>query len=91
VKRTVPLTALYTLVHAPSFKLERLRPWEAVSALLGTEKIAVERVESATAWLAVAERILARAPVYRLSFPPTTNLWPFLKSALPEWESPAPV
>ena len=81
IRRTVPLAALYTLVHAPSFKLERLRPWEAVSALLGSEKIAVERVESATAWLSIVERILAHTPVYRLSFPPTTELWPFLKSA----------
>jgi hypothetical protein len=83
VHRTVPLTALYTLVHAPAFKLERLRPWEAVSTLLNTEKVAVERVESASTWLSIVERILARVPVYRLSFQPTTDLWPFLTSALP--------
>ncbi len=88
VRRTLPLTALYTLVHAPTFELERLRPWEAVSTLLNTEKVAVERVESATVWLSIVERILARVPVYRLSFPPTADLWPFLKSALPERASP---
>ncbi len=88
VRRTVPLAALYTLVHAPAFGLARLRPWEAVSTLLNTEKVAVERVESATAWLSIVERILARVPVYRLSFPPTPDLWPFLKSALPARGSP---
>jgi hypothetical protein len=85
IRRSVPLAALYTLVHAPDFRLERLRPWETVSTLLGTEKVAVERVESASAWLAAAERILAQVPVYRLSFPPTPDLWPFLRASLPEY------
>jgi hypothetical protein len=80
-RKTVPLVALYALSHAPDFRLVRIRPWEAVSALLDTEKVAIERVESASAWLSVAERLLAGVPVYRLSFPPTPDLWPFLISS----------
>jgi hypothetical protein len=79
----VPLRALYALAHTPDFRLERLAPWEAVAALLGTEKVAIERVESADAWLGVAQRILAVAPAYRLSFRPTPEVWPFIMSTLP--------
>lgn len=82
-RRRVPLRVLYTLAHTPDFRLDPLPAWEAVASLLGTEKVALERVESADAWLAVAERILERVPVYRLSFTPTVELWPFLMSVLP--------
>jgi hypothetical protein len=74
----VPLAAIYTLAHTPDFQLARLSPAEAVMALLGTEKVATERAESAVAWLAVAERLVAAVPVYRLGFRPTTELWGFL-------------
>lgn len=74
----VPLAGLFSLVHAPSFALAPLAAGQAVSSLLTTEKVATERVESASAWLAVAGRIVKQAPVFRLSFPPTTELWSFL-------------
>jgi hypothetical protein len=50
---------------------------------LATEKVAVERVSSALAWLAVVERLVAQVPVYRLVSRPTTDVWPFLLEALP--------
>lgn len=78
VNRRVPLAGIYMLVHAPDFSLTRLRPAEAVAALLNTEKVATERVESADAWLAVAGRLAAAVPVYRLGFRPTAELWSFL-------------
>lgn len=81
-RRAVPLRALYALSHTPDFRLDRLAPWETVSALLGTEKIAVERVESADAWLRVAEQILAAVPVYRLGFRPTREVWSFIMSSI---------
>jgi hypothetical protein len=78
VNRDAPLAALYELAHTPGFELARLGPGRAVAALLSTEKVATERVESADAWLAVAGRIVAAAPVYRLGFRPTHELWEFL-------------
>jgi len=56
----------------------RLSPADAVTALLGTEKVATERVDSALAWLAVAGQLVERVPVYRLGFRPTVELWDFL-------------
>jgi hypothetical protein len=47
-------------------------------ALLTTEKVTTERPESATVWLAVADRLIAVVPVYRLSFRPTAEIWDFL-------------
>ncbi len=82
VNRRVPLAAIYTLAHTPDFQLARLSPAEAVMALLGTEKVATERAESAVAWLAVAERLVAAVPVYRLGFRPAAELWEFLTSSL---------
>ncbi len=76
--RRVPLAAVYLLAHAPEFRLSPLSPAQAVIALLSTEKVATERPESAAAWLAVAERLIARVPVYRLDFRPTAELWGFL-------------
>lgn len=76
--RATALAGLYTLTHAPDFGLARLAPAQAVAALLATEKVATERVESAAAWLAVAARIVERIPVHTLSFLPTTELWSFL-------------
>jgi hypothetical protein len=76
--RDVPLTAMYQLAHAPGFELTRLGPAAAVTALLGSEKVATERVKSANAWLTVAGRLIASVPVYRLGFRPTTELWEFL-------------
>jgi len=78
VNRRAPLAALYQLTHTPDFTVTRLSPADAVTALLGTEKVATERVESALAWLAVAGRLVERVPVYRLGFRPTDELWDFL-------------
>lgn len=78
VNRHAPLAALYQLTHAPDFTVTRLNPGDAVTALLGTEKVATERVDSALAWLTVAGRLVERVPVYRLGFRPTVELWDFL-------------
>lgn len=81
VNRRVPLAGIYLLEHAPDFSLTPLRPAEAVAALLATEKVATERVESATAWLAIAGRLATTTPIYRLGFRPTRDLWAFLAGA----------
>ncbi|OQA42887.1 MAG: hypothetical protein BWY52_02076 [Chloroflexi bacterium ADurb.Bin325] len=78
VNRRAPLAALYQLTHAADFSVTRLDPADAVAALLGTEKVATERVESALAWLAAADGLVACVPVYRLGFRPTVELWDFL-------------
>ena len=78
VNRRVPLAAIYLLIQAPAFELSRLSPAEAVVALLTTEKVATERTESAGAWLAMAERLIAQVPIYQLAFRPTVELWDFL-------------
>jgi hypothetical protein len=82
VNRAVPLAAIFTLAHTPDFRLERLSPSQAVIALLVTEKVATERSDSAAAWLAAAERLIAEVPVFRLGFRPTTELWDFLRAAV---------
>jgi hypothetical protein len=79
VAARVPLAAIYILTHAADFRLERLAPAQAALALLTTEKVTTERPESAAVWLAVADRLIAAVPVYRLGFRPTTELWDFLK------------
>jgi len=73
-----PLVGLFSLVHAHAFALTPLTHAQAVTSLLTTEKVATERTESAGAWLEVAGRIVERVPVFRLDFPPTAELWPFL-------------
>lgn len=78
--RHAPLRALYALRHGPDFRLEQMSPAESVIALLLTEKIAADRVDSMTAWLTVAENLLATVPVYTLTFRPTPDLWPFLST-----------
>ena len=78
--RHAPLRALYALRHGPDFGLKQMSPAESVIALLLTEKVAADRVDSMTAWLAVAEVLLATMPVYTLTFRPTPELWPFLRS-----------
>ncbi len=78
INRRVPLAGVYLLEHAPSFRLARLAPAEAVMALLTTEKVATERTDSAGAWLAVAGRLVDQVPIFRLGFRPTTELWDFL-------------
>ena len=78
VNRCVPVAGLFALAKAPDFSLTPLSPAQAVAALLTTEKVATERVESADAWLNVAGAIVARAPVYTLAFRPTPELWTFL-------------
>jgi len=75
-----PLAALFILKQSPKWFLRPLRNSEAILALLATEKIAVERVESARVWLDVASRLIARTPIYELGFLPTSDLWPFLTS-----------
>jgi hypothetical protein len=82
VNRCVPLAAVCILAHAPDFRLDPLGPAEVVMALLTTEKVATEREDSASAWLAVTERLIARTPVYRLGFRPTPELWDFLAAEL---------
>ena len=77
-----PLRALLLLEHGPDFRLERLSDGDAVLALLTTEKLAVERVSSAVAWLEVAQRLVATVPTYRLYSLPTVDLWPFLDREL---------
>jgi hypothetical protein len=77
--RCVPLRAMYSLVHAPDFKLTSLGSARAVMELLTSEKIATERVASADAWLKMAHRVVEVVPVYRLEFLPTGQLWNFLK------------
>jgi hypothetical protein len=76
--RSAPLAGLYSLVQAPRFELRRLTTSQAIAALLDTEKVATERVASASAWLTVAGPIVERVPVQLLSFMPTTELWSFL-------------
>lgn len=82
--RRLPLQALLLLEQGPEFALESLDPAQAVLGLLVTEKVAVERVSSALAWLAVVERLVAQVPVYRLHFHPAVELWAFLAQALPK-------
>lgn len=77
-----PLRALLLLEHGPEFRLERLNDGDAVLALLTTEKLAVERVSSASAWLEIAQRLVAATPTYRLYSRPTAELWPFLDREL---------
>jgi hypothetical protein len=76
--RRAPLAGLFRLVHDPRFALTPLAPGPGVAALLESEKVATERVESALAWLAVAGKIVERVPVHTLAFAPTPELWPFL-------------
>ena len=80
VNRRVPLAAIHLLTHAPAFRLTPLTAGQAVLALLTTEKVATERGESAAAWLAVAERLVAQVPLSRLEFLPTVQIWDFLAS-----------
>lgn len=82
VNRKAPLRALFLLEHASQFALEPLNAGEAVLALLATEKVAVERVSSAEAWLHMVSELVSRLPVYRLHFRPTADLWPFLAAHL---------
>ena len=82
VNTSAPLRALVLLEHGPEFRLERLSDGAAVLALLTTEKLAVERVSSAVAWLEIAQRLVAAVPTYRLYSRPTVELWPFLDREL---------
>lgn len=82
VNRQAPLRALLLPEHGAEFVLEPLSHGDAVLALLTTEKVAVERVSSAAAWLAAAEKLVDLVPTYRLYFRPTAELWPFLDEAL---------
>ncbi len=66
VNVSAPLRAVLLLEHGPDFRLERLNGGDAVLALLTTEKLAVERVSSAVAWLDIAQRLVAAVPTYRL-------------------------
>ena len=82
VNRAAPLRAILLLEHGPDFVLQPLSPSEAVLALLTTEKVAIERVSSAAAWLRVAEELVTRVPTYRFYFRPTPEVWSFLDSEL---------
>ncbi len=81
-KRQVPLRALYALEQTDDYALQRLSPGQAVVALALTEKVAAERTSSAAAWLAVAEQLVQRVPVYRLGVSLQPGLWEFLADAL---------
>ena len=72
------LAALFIPKQSPDWFLRPLRPSEAILALLATEKVAMERTESARAWLDVASRLIARVPIFELGFLPSPELWPFL-------------
>jgi hypothetical protein len=78
-RRTVPLHALFALRHAADFNLRPLDAAEAVLALLATEKVATERVDSAAAWLGAAGQLVQHVPVYELDFAPTPEVWTFLE------------
>lgn len=78
VQARAPVHALYQLVKAAEFGLERLSPAAATMALLASEKVTTERTAAADDWLAAAAGLLAQIPVYRLAFRPTPALWPFL-------------
>ncbi len=82
VNRRAPLVGIFALAQAETFSLERLSATEAILALLGMQKAMTELLESTQAWLAVAEQMVQQAPVYRLGFRPTAELWPFLERAL---------
>lgn len=77
-RRAVPLMAMYELNHADSHACQRLKPADAVRALLMTEKVATERVSSANYWLAMAGRITAKIPIYRLELYPSQSIWSYL-------------
>jgi hypothetical protein len=82
VKLSVPFAALVFLEHAPAFELIRLSVPDTISQLLLTEKVAVERVSSADAWLSVAGALALSVPAYVLRFPPSEAIWSFLRSRL---------
>lgn len=78
VESAAPLRAIYILAHTVDFQLTRLTAGHAVLALLESERVPLERPDTAATWLAVAERLVSKAPVYGLGFRPTTQLWSFL-------------
>ena len=82
INRHAPLRAIVLLEHGPEFSLVPLSEGDAIMALLTTEKVAVERVSSAHAWLAMAQRIVNETPTFRLYSRPTRELWPFLDKEL---------
>lgn len=82
VNTRAPLRALLLLEQGPEFRLDRLSDGEAVLALLTTEKLAVERVSSAAAWLEIAQRLVSVVATFRLYALPTSDLWPFLDREL---------
>jgi hypothetical protein len=77
-RQVVPLRAIFILDQKPDFELERLTPARAVLALIDSEKVSLDRPESADAWLHAAHQLLATCPCYRLGFRPTPDLWHFL-------------
>lgn len=77
-RREVPLVALYELAHTPDFELSRLSAGRATMGLLTSEKVAIERVESADAWLNMVSKFVQVVPIYRLGFRPTTEVALFL-------------
>ena len=82
-RRSTPARALLLLQHWPDFELIPLSPAEAVMELLRTDMIAVDRLSSAKAWMAVAEDLVAAVPAFRLRLLPTVELWDFLARELP--------
>lgn len=78
INRCAPLRAVYMLEQAAGFTVELLTPAYAAMSLLATEKVSVERTNSAADWLHAAERLVSCTPVYRLGFQPTREIWRFL-------------
>lgn len=82
VNKRIPLRALFLLEHSSGFELVPLDARAAMASLLATEVVAAERMSSAEAWLATADRLLHRVPTYRLRFRPSSELWPYLAQHL---------
>ena len=80
VRLQKPLAAIFILKQSPRWFLQPLRPMQAIMELLATEKVAIERPQSAQAWLDVAFRLVTQMPVYKLGFLPAKDLWSFLAS-----------
>ena len=82
VNRVAPLRAVLLLAHGPTFELTPVEPAEAVLELLRSNIAAVERLSSARLWMDRVDQLVRSAPVYRLRFRPTAELWEFLAGAL---------
>lgn len=81
-RRALPVAGLFQLEQAAHCAAQPLPTPQAILALLDTEKVATERTDSAEGWLAQAEAIATRTPVYRLAFAKSPALWDCLSAFL---------